>query len=175
MAQIIELINDAFDDLGIKPAEAALTESEVRKGVRYYNRVITSFDAAGLHLGVRKGDPDLLGLDESFVPDWAEMMVVSFLAISLAPAFGREVNPALKLAADTAFDNAILSSEAIPTHYPVSGNLPTGSGNHGQYSFLRSRGRFAESFQDSDTQLSDGGHGLADGSGDSITIDDEGQ
>jgi len=120
------LIEDAFDDLEIKTAEVALTDSEMNIGIRRLNRLGTALAAGGLHFGFSKvvDKEDVLT-----IPDWAEDLFITFLAIRLAPGFGVQINQALVAHAGSLIDVARRNLVQIPeTLFPNS--LPIGSGNY---------------------------------------------
>ncbi len=159
MTTVLQIIEDAYDDIEVKSAETALTASEIAKGLRYYNRIVSSFDAAGLHLGVSKADtPDT----ESFIPDFAEMLIVTHLGIALGPSFGVVPSAALIAFAEKALNDAIAATAEIPLPM-VDGNLPLGSGTHGQSDYL-----FHERFTGTHGQA---GHSLREQGGETLTDD----
>lgn len=120
-----ELIKDAFDDIGVKPAEVELTDSEQAVGLRRLNRLGTAFAADGLNFGYTK----LTSVNQEVtIPDWAEDLFITYLAIRLAPAFGMAIDPALVESARNMYKIAVKTLGNIPeTYYPNT--LPKGAGN----------------------------------------------
>lgn len=162
MSTALTLINDAFDDLEIKSAEVELTDSEVATGIRRLNRLMTQLAAGGLNVGFTKVvNKD----DDTTIPDWFEDVVVSHLAIRLAPGFGAEISPALAAAAQYALKIAQRKLIGLgPTNYPNT--LPLGSGNY-DYNYTRY-------FTDDSTadMLDDVGNTVTDGDGNKITYNE---
>ena len=125
MATVGQIVEDAFNDLEVKVAEVDLTPSEMSLGIRYLNRLMVSFASSGLNLGYSKAEAET----ELFTsPDWAEDMVITHLAIRLAPGFGVTVTPALVGTAQEMMKVVVKRLTELPVvNYPNS--LPIGSGN----------------------------------------------
>lgn len=121
-----QLIEDAFDDLEIKSAEVDLTDAEMNTGIRRLNRLGTAFAAGGLNFGFSKiSDKD----DVLTIPDWAEDLFITYLAIRLAPGFGATISQALMLSADSLMTIAQRQLIKLPeTQFPNT--LPIGTGNY---------------------------------------------
>lgn len=126
MATALTLINDALNDLEVKSAEVELTDNEKATGVRYLNRLMTSLAAGGLQVPYKKvTDPT----DETNIPDWYEELVVTYLAIRMAPSFGIvSINSGLIAAAQAAMAN-VQSRIVQTTETSFPNTLPCGAGN----------------------------------------------
>ena len=126
MATALEIINDALNDLEVKSSEVELTTNEIATGIRYLNRLVTSLAANGLQLPYKKVTNST---DETNLPDWAEDLIVTYLAIRMAPAFGIvNINPGLMAAAQQALSTAQSQLVQVQeTSFPST--LPCGSGN----------------------------------------------
>lgn len=119
------IIDDAYDDLEIKSNETDLTAGEYLSAIRRLNRLAFIFAAQGIDLGWTELAAKE---DEVTIPDYAEELFVTFLAIRLAPSFGVQLNPALLAAANMAMQVVELNHIKIyPAAFPNT--LPTGSGN----------------------------------------------
>lgn len=125
MATARVLISDALLDLEIRSDETQITDSEYAQGLRYMNRLMTTWAEEGLNVGYTKpSDID----QETNVPDWFEMCLISHLGIALAPSFGVAVDPRRLAVADSmkeAVENRLV--RLGPVRYPDS--LPKGEGN----------------------------------------------
>jgi len=126
MATAITLINDALNDLEVKSSEVDLTTNEIATGIRYLNRLLTSLAANGLQIPYKKVTNST---DETHIPDWYEDLVVTYLAIRMAPSFGiTNINPGLIAAAQQAM--ATVQSQLVqPDETSFPSTLPCGSGN----------------------------------------------
>jgi hypothetical protein len=120
-----QLIEDAFDDIEVKTSEEPLTTADLNTGIRRLNRLGTAFAASGLNFGFSK----VVNADEVLtIPDWAEDLFVTFLAIRLAPGYGVLVNAALVAAATEMLTTAEHYLIQLPSvAFPEI--LPTGAGN----------------------------------------------
>lgn len=125
MTTALEIIEDAHTDLGVKPSEVDLTDSEKNTGKRYLNRIGVSLAADGIDLGFNKVDSVTETLT---IPDWSEDLFISLLAIRLAPSFGIQIDPALAAAAKANMD--IVEKRLLNNINPgFPSTLPVGSGN----------------------------------------------
>jgi hypothetical protein len=126
MSTALTLINDALSDLQVKSSEVDLTDNEIAQGVRYLNRLMVSLAAQGLSVPFKRVTN---ATDETNIPDFYEELIVTYLAIRLAPSFGIEqINPGLIAAAQNAMNAVTHRIVRIPqSSYPDT--LPIGSGN----------------------------------------------
>ncbi len=127
MTTMLEVVNDAFEEIDVKVAEQALQSDELQSGIRRCNDLLTSWDDIGYIVGynpVLNGDDDL-GIEPSAV-----RAVKSNLAIELAVSFNRPISAGLAGKAQNALDilinaNIFIGEVAFPD------TLPLGSGNQG--------------------------------------------
>lgn len=125
MATIGQIVEDAFNDIEVKSSETALSTTEMAQGIRYLNRLMVSFASSGLNLGYSKATSET----ETFTsPDWCEDMVVTHLAIRLAPGFGVSITPALAIAAAEMM-KVVEKRLVILGEVDYPNILPIGSGN----------------------------------------------
>jgi len=126
MAIAQTLIADALIDLEIRSSETQITDSEYAQGLRYMNRVMTTWAEEGLNVGYNKVTTIT---QETNIPDWFEMCLISHLGIALAPSFGVQVDPRRLGIAKEMKDAVELRLVRIgPAAY--SSALPTGQGTY---------------------------------------------
>jgi hypothetical protein len=130
MATKEELINDAYEELGLANYVFDLQPEEQLTGLRRCDRLGAQWDALGIRIGynlpVEFSDSKLS--DESGVPDWAWAAFVSNLAVSLAPTIGKQVPPATLLAAKRGYDALLIGNYEIP-QMEMPRHMPIGTGN----------------------------------------------
>jgi hypothetical protein len=125
MTTIREVVEDAFEEIGVKTAEVPLTDDELQSGIRRCNDMLTEWDDIGIIFGYT---PVLNGDDTINVERNAVGAIKYNLAIRLAPSFQRVVGNALAALAGGTLDvlkasNTDISNVAYPD------TLPFGSGN----------------------------------------------
>lgn len=121
-----QVIEDAYDDIEVKPAETDLTDAEYASGLRRLNRLGTVFAAGGLNFGYTK----LTDITQELtIPDWAEDLFVTYLAIRSAPSFGKTISQEVASAALASLNAAQRQLVIIPEAY-FPNTLPTGAGNN---------------------------------------------
>ena len=125
MVTIREVVEDAFEEIGVKTAEVPLTSDELQSGIRRCNDMLTGWDDIGIIFGytpILNGD-DVINVDRSAI-----RAIKKNLAIDLAPSFQKVVGPALAAIASGTLEMLMASSSDIgEVDYPDS--LPMGSGN----------------------------------------------
>jgi len=147
------IIEDAFDDMEIKPGEVALKDSEIAIGIRRLNRLMAKFAAEGLNVGYSDvASPE----DETNIPQYFEDLAITTLAIRLSQGFGKDPRPGLMMAYETSLMTVELRLVDIPR--PLFPNiLPIGAGNYdSDNTRFFTDGEFAELTDDADVQLQDG-------------------
>lgn len=126
-----DIINDALQELLVQGSEQSVQSVDFQTGVRYLNRMMTSFAAQGINLGytvVSKAS------DIVTVPDGALEGVVFNLAKRLATSYDVPISPSLELNAQEGKEAMrALAFENIASVYPDT--LPIGSGNEGDSTF----------------------------------------
>lgn len=125
MTTIREVVEDAFEEIGVKTAEVPLTDDELQSGIRRCNDMLTEWDDIGIIFGYT---PVLNGDDTIIVERNAIGAVKYNLAIRLAPSFQKVVGNALVALASGTMEILMASnSDLSNVAYPDS--LPLGSGN----------------------------------------------
>lgn len=125
MTTMREVVEDAFEEVGVKTAEVPLTDDELQSGIRRCNDMLTEWDDIGIIFGYT---PVLNGDDTISVERNAIGAVKYNLAIRLAPSFQKVVGNALVALASGTMEILMASnSDLSNVAYPDS--LPLGSGN----------------------------------------------
>ena len=125
MTTMLEVVQDAMEEIGVKTAEVALTNDELQSGIRRCNDMLTEWDDLGIIVGY---NPVLNGSDTLEVDRNAIGAIKFKLAIRLAPSFQKVVPPSLAESASESFGRLEASSANIgDVAYPDT--LPIGSGN----------------------------------------------
>lgn len=125
MAKAEEFIRDAYEETVSVGADAPLTSVDAQKGLRYLNDLLFEWEAMGISLGFTEVD-NLA--DDVTIPRSSFRAVKLNLAMQLAPAFDRVLNPATVVNARDAKQNLLAQTISIVSAgYPDT--LPVGSGN----------------------------------------------
>lgn len=125
MTTIREVIEDAFEEVGVKTAEVPLTDDELQSGIRRCNDMLTEWDDIGIIVGyneVLNGD-DVINVERNAIA-----AVKYNLAIRLAPSFQKIVSNALAALASGTMD-VLLASNSDISEISYPDTLPLGSGN----------------------------------------------
>ncbi len=127
MATMREVVQDAFEEIGVKKAEVALIDDELQSGIRRCNDLLTSWDAIGYIVGYNKvTDPDVV-LE---LEDAAVSAAKYNLAARLAPSYQKQVTPELAAIASDSF-NILINQNVFIGEVAFPDSLPLGSGNTG--------------------------------------------
>ena len=122
---MLEVVEDAFEEIGVKKAEVNLTGDELQSGIRRCNDLLNSWVNIGY---IKKYNPVINGSDVMELDD-SEIGAVKYaLATRLAPSYQKPITQALAAIASSSFDTMLNSNAYIgEVAYPDS--LPLGSGN----------------------------------------------
>jgi len=125
MTTIRAIVQDAFEEIGVKTAEVALTDDELQSGIRRCNDMLLEWD----DIGIITGYTEVLNGDDTVNVARSAIAAVKYnLAVRLAPSYQKLVTPALGALSSTTRDTLMASSASIgEVAYPDS--LPLGSGN----------------------------------------------
>lgn len=119
------LIGDAFAEILVQANEQELQSVDFQNGVRYLNRMMSSWASSGLALGYSKVSK---ASDIITVPEGALEGMVFNLALRLAPQYDIPINPLLRENARRGLNSVRkIAVKRSPTPYPCT--LPVGSGN----------------------------------------------
>jgi hypothetical protein len=125
MATMLEVVEDALEELGVKTAEIPLTSDELQSGIRRVNDMLAEWSDSGITPGY---NPVLSGSDELNIDRNAVAAVKYNAAIRLAPSFQKVVQPALSaVAMETKI--ALEASSVYIGEVAYPDTLPLGSGN----------------------------------------------
>jgi hypothetical protein len=119
------IVQDAFEEIGVKTAEVPLTSDELQSGIRRCNDMLLEWDDLGIITGyieVLNGD-DVVNVERNAIG-----AVKYNLAIRLAPSFQKSVGAALAALAAGTMDT-LLASNADLSNVAYPDTLPLGSGN----------------------------------------------
>jgi len=119
------LVQDAFEEIGVKKAEVDLTDDELQSGIRRANDLLTSWADIGYIVGY---NPVLNGDDIVEVEASALGAAKYNLATRLAPSYQKPITIELaSIAADTF--NTLINSNIFIGEVAYPDTLPLGSGN----------------------------------------------
>jgi len=127
MATLREIVQDAFEEIGVKKAEVELESDELQSGIRRCNDLLTSWDAIGYIIGYNVvTDPDVVLELEP-----AAISAVKYnLAARLAPSYQKQVTQELAAIAGDTF-NILINQNIFIGDVAYPDSLPLGSGNTG--------------------------------------------
>ncbi len=120
-----EVVQDAFEEIGVKTAEVALTSDELQSGIRRCNDMLTEWAQAGSLAGY---NPVFDG-DDTIEADISAIGAIKYnLAVRLAPSYQKQVSMALATVADTTL-SSLRAANTDLSNIPYPDSLPMGSGN----------------------------------------------
>lgn len=125
-----QLIQRAFEEIGLASYVFDLTPEQLESARRTMNAMVGGWDANGVRIGYpfpKDADSDDLD-DQCNIPGYAIEAIYLGLALRLAPALGKTVSPETKLFADMAYGN-MANQCAIPTpERQLPHTMPRGQG-----------------------------------------------
>lgn len=125
MTTIREVVQDAFEEIGVKTAEVSLTGDELQSGIRRCNDMLLEWDDIGIIVGyseVLNGD-DVINVERNAIG-----AIKYNLAIRLAPSFQKPVGIALAALASGTME-VLMASNTDISNIAYPDTLPLGSGN----------------------------------------------
>jgi hypothetical protein len=125
MTTKLEVISQAFEEIGMADYVFDTTPEEQQGFLRRLNGMAAEWDGIGIRVGYSLGS-DINA--ESGLPDTAVNCFATNLAIRMAPSFGKTPSVETKTAAKNGF-NAMLVSRRIRPEVPYAGSLPIGTGS----------------------------------------------
>ena len=127
MITMRELVQDSFEEIGVKKAEVDLTDDELQSGIRRANDLLVSWDAIGYIVGY---NPVFNG-DYTLELEPAAISAVKYnLATRLAPSYHKQVTIELATIASDSF-NILINQNIFIGEVAYPDTLPLGSGNRG--------------------------------------------
>ena len=141
MTQTAEFtITRAFSIAKIKKANIDIEDDEMNDGISTYNNIITQLQIDGVVIGAAKVTNKE---DNTEVPDWAQEMIETQIAIRLADEFDRPVTNVLAARTSRAL-KAVMRMVRRQRQSAFPNTLPVGSGNYSIF------GRTSKFFPDRD-------------------------
>lgn len=125
-----QLIEQAFEEIGLAAYVFDLTPEQLQSAMHRMDSMVATWMTKNILLGYPVPvNPQGSDLDEeSNIPDTAVDAVYQNLAIRLAPSFGKQASPDLRISAKAAYD-ALLIAAAFPREMQYDSSLPLGAGN----------------------------------------------
>ena len=125
MATMRQVVSDAFEEIGVKTAEIALTSDELQSGIRRCNDMLTEWADTGItpgYIEVLNGD-DTLNVDRNAIG-----AIKYNLAIRCAPSYQKQITQSLAMMASSTLQ-ALETSAVHIGDVAFPDTLPIGSGN----------------------------------------------
>ena len=127
------IVTRAFSIAKIKKGNIDIEDEEMAIGIDTYNDLITQLNIDGISLGATiVDDKD----DEADVPDWANEMIKTQIALRLLDEFNRPLTVVLSERADRAL-RAVRRMVSRQRGSAFPSTLPTGTGNYSSSSSRR--------------------------------------
>lgn len=125
-----DLVNAAYEEIGLAGYVFDIQPEEVQTGVRRLERFMLMLDGRGVRLGYNAAASasQANANDDSGIPDWAEDAIVPLFALRLAPTIGKQVHPDTRLAARKGLNALLVGTYEIPS-MQMPRHLPIGTGN----------------------------------------------
>lgn len=130
MATKLELIEGAYEELGLAGYVFDLEPEEITTALNRLDRQAAKWDAKGIRLGynlpscAEESSPN----DEAGIPDWAEEPFITNLALRLAPTVGKQVSLDTRIAARDGYKALLMGDYSIP-QMQMPRQMPIGTGN----------------------------------------------
>ena len=125
MATKRDLIDEAYELMGLGGYEFDLSPEQINLALRRLNQLCGEWDSTGVRIAFNSSG----GLnDDSGISINSQYAVTSNLAIRLCPTIGRSVNPSLMIEAKKAY-LALLNANTQIDQYQYPSTLPLGRGN----------------------------------------------
>lgn len=128
----LDLIAEAFTEIGIPGHQFDATPEELQGALRRMDSMMATWQARSINVGYAM--PGTIGgsdvNDASGLSDTANEAVYLGLAIRIAPSFGKQISPDTRIAARNAYELLLLPSAQPQTQqFPA---MPMGAGNRTQ-------------------------------------------
>lgn len=125
-----DLVNAAYEEIGLAGYVFDMQPEEIQTGVRRLERFMMMLDGRGIRLGYSAAASarDASANDESGIPDWAEDAIIPLFALRLAPTLGKQVHPDTQIAARRGLNTLLVGTYTIP-QMQMPRHMPIGLGN----------------------------------------------
>jgi len=125
----LQLINEAFDVVGLSSFVFDLTPSDLQSAARKLDSMMSSWDSLGIHIGypVSTNPQNISTSDESNAPSLAVQAIVYNLGIRIAPSFGKQLSQDVKQVARESYLELLRRySQVKEMQLPI---MPIGAGS----------------------------------------------
>lgn len=112
-----QVIQQAYEELGIASYEFDVSPEEMQTGLRLLDLQMSEWNIHGIRIAYQLGD-DIAA--QAGVPDWAVNALFLTLAIRIAPSLGKTPSPETKAAQKTAY-TVLMAKMVQPEPYTPSG------------------------------------------------------
>jgi len=125
MATKRDLIDEAYELMGLGSYEFDLSPEQINLALRRLNQLCGEWDSIGVRIAFNSsGDLN----DDSGISIESQYAVTSELSIRLMPTFGKMPSPALSISAKRAY-LALLNASSQIDEYTYPSTMPFGRGN----------------------------------------------
>lgn len=126
MTTKLAIVQQALGDIGLGTYVFDPSPEQLQDALNRLNRLAAMWDGIGIRRGFNLGD-DIAA--ESGLPDTAVDPFATLLAVRLAPGYGKQVSPELRIAAFQA-KNALMVTNSVIPQMARPGTMPRGIGNN---------------------------------------------
>lgn len=125
-----QFVEAAFEECGMAAYTFDLTPQMLESACRRLDAMMATWNARGIRVGFPLPlSPENTDLDlETGVPDSANQAIITNLAVTIAPSFGKQASVHTMAAAKNSYDT-LLALSAVPPEYQFPRTLPAGAGN----------------------------------------------
>ncbi len=125
-----DFVEQAFTEIGLAPYFFDLSPEQLNTALTRLDNMMASWNGMGIRLSYPLPSSPLESSldDETNVPDSAYQAIISNLAVSIAPIFGKVVSIETKKVARDGY-KTLLSIAAMPEQMSYPDTLPLGAGN----------------------------------------------
>ncbi|PTB28847.1 hypothetical protein C9I56_11190 [Paraburkholderia caribensis] len=130
MTTKIEIVNEAYAQLGLANYVFDLQPEEITTGIRRLDRMMAQWDAAGIRIGYNlPPEASVSNANDIInVPDWAEQAMIYGVALLIAPTIPKVPTPDLRKSAQDSYDVLLYGNYEIP-QMQMPRHMPIGLGN----------------------------------------------
>jgi hypothetical protein len=125
-----ELVNAAYEEIGLAGYVFDLQPEEIQTGVRRLERYMLMLDGRGIRISYNAAASasSATANDPLGIPQWTEDCIIPLFALRLAPTIGKQVHPDTRMAARRGLNALLVGTYNIPS-MQMPRHMPIGSGN----------------------------------------------
>jgi P22 tail accessory factor len=125
-----DLVNAAYEEIGLAGYIFDIQPEEVQTGVRRLERFMLMLDGRGIRLGYNAAASVSLATanDPTGIPNWSEDAIIPLFALRLAPTLGKQISPDTRTAARRGLNALLVGTYTIPS-MQMPRHMPIGTGN----------------------------------------------